>query len=431
MAGTHALQPVVEVRTHRSSFDLSLDGTTVGEVALDSTTIPMGPGQEPARLRRIEVEVEAAAVDEVRPFVESMREACGLRPATVSKMEAGLLAAGLSPDSFLDFGPTEVDDSKTVGEVAFAVLRTQFGAFLRAEPGTRLGTDAEELHDMRVATRRLRAALKLFAEALPVRAGRVRDELKWIGGALGEVRDLDVQMDQVETWRADAPEPDREALGELSSVLEGQRAEARRRLLAALDSPRYERLVAAFGAMLRQGPLRRSPPSRMPILAAAPDLLGRRHRAVRRRGRRLGPNSPSEDLHALRIRAKRFRYAVEFTSPVYGKRSKKLVARLVALQDVLGDHQDARVAIERLRSLVADLGSSLSPGAVFAMGSIAERYAAAARDLHGQYPGVYKRIKKPWRRLERRLAGRRPGLPSQPRPPTPVAPDPSTPTVDS
>src|SRR5205823_10728565 len=126
------------------------------------------------------------------------------------------------------------------------------------------------------------------------------------------------------------------------------------------------------------------PPSRMPILAAAPDLLGRRHRAVRRRGRRIaGSIARSEDYHALRIRAKRLRYAVEFTSPVYGKRSTKLVERLVALQDLLGEHQDAQVAVERLRSLVAEVGSSLSPQAVFAMGSIAERYAGAARALRG------------------------------------------------
>ena len=82
-----------------------------------------------------------------------------------------------------------------MGELAFAVVRRQLAVLRDKEPGTRLGEDPEELHDMRVATRRLRAALALFAGVLPVRAQTYREELGWLGRLLGEVRDLDVQQE--------------------------------------------------------------------------------------------------------------------------------------------------------------------------------------------------------------------------------------------
>ena len=82
-----------------------------------------------------------------------------------------------------------------MGELAYAVLRRQLAVVRDKEPGTRLGEDPEELHDMRVATRRMRAALALFAGVLPVRAQVFREELGWLARMLGAVRDLDVQLE--------------------------------------------------------------------------------------------------------------------------------------------------------------------------------------------------------------------------------------------
>src|SRR4028119_1683211 len=130
----------------------------------------------------------------------------GLRQARISKYETGLFAMGLSPEGWADLGPTGVDASLSLGELAFAVLRKQFAAMRAHEPGTRLGEDSEELHDMRVATRRMRAALKLFSAALPEQADFYRNELKWVAGVLGEVRDLDVHIEQLEELSSEAEE---------------------------------------------------------------------------------------------------------------------------------------------------------------------------------------------------------------------------------
>src|SRR6185436_7459859 len=185
-----------------------------GEIALDETAIRPETGAAATRLHRVEVEAPEASLAALKPFVDEMRAACRLQPVELTKYEVGLLSAGLetAPDTF---GPTAFDAEATIGQVGLAVLRRHFSALLAKEPGTRLGDDVEELHDMRVASRRLRAALALFADSLPVASGELRAELGWVGRTIGGVRDLDVQLAQLESWIEALPEPDREPLSRL------------------------------------------------------------------------------------------------------------------------------------------------------------------------------------------------------------------------
>ncbi len=187
LLGDHELSPMFRIQTRRQRFALLLtdaadggegrgeasgaDGGRIGEVSLDASEIPLGEDEEPTRLRRIEVEAATgtAPTPDLRGFVDELQSALGLSPTSISKYEAGLYAAGLSPDGVAGLGPTSVDPSMSTGEVAFAVLRWQFAEMRAHEPGTRIGEDPEELHDMRVATRRMRAAMKVFEGALPER----------------------------------------------------------------------------------------------------------------------------------------------------------------------------------------------------------------------------------------------------------------------
>jgi CHAD domain-containing protein len=322
----------------------------------------------------------------------------------VSKYEAGLLATGIRPPGRIDLGPTDVDTSKSLGEAAAAVLRVHLAAFLDNEPGTRLGDDPEDLHDMRVASRRLRAAMSLFADVLPVRTERLRDEMGWIADSLGAVRDLDVQLEQSAMWEARASEAERPSLKALGALLDDQRREARARLLEALDSRRYQRLTTGMIDLARSAPLRRSVRSRTPILASAPDLIRKRYRNVRKAGDRLGRDSAPAEYHRLRIRCKRLRYALEFLSKVYPEHAGAPVRRLVVLQDLLGLHQDAQVAVARLHELVERHGSSLPPETIFAMGRIAERHERQAEELRQRFPKAYRKVRgSPWKALRRAM----------------------------
>jgi CHAD domain-containing protein len=414
-AGSTPLMSLFEVRTRRREYRLMIDNAPAGEIAVDRTTIPLGDHSESARLRRVEVEVADSRVLELTPFVESLRSACALQPAGLSKYQAGLLARGLQPAAAPDLGPRDVEPSGSVGEVAFAVLRLHFDALLANEPGTRIGDHIEDLHDMRVATRRLRAALSIFADGLPVRFARFRDEFGWVADALGAVRDLDVQLDQLDAWMAASTDEDAAALAPLHGLLEEQRLDARERMMAALDSVRYERLVAGFTTALRRGPPRTSPVSRQPAFGVAPELIIDRHRKVLKAGGRATRSPSSSAYHRLRIRAKRLRYALEFLSPLYPAEAPPVVKRLVAVQDLLGLLQDADVAIRRLRTLVAQRGLALAPNTIFAMGLVARRYGEQEEELRARFPKAYKRVSgKRWKDLAREMKRRRPAAPPPP-----------------
>jgi CHAD domain-containing protein len=246
--------------------------------------------------------------------------------------------------------------------------------------------------------------MSLFADVLPVRTGRLRDEIGWIAEALGAVRDLDVQLEQSAEWEARASEAERPSLKALGALLEDQRGEARAQLLAALDSRRFQRLTTAMIGLARSAPLRRSLRSRAPILAAAPDLIRKRYRKVRKAGDRLGRDSAPAEYHRLRIRCKRLRYALEFLSKVYPEHTAAPIRRLVVLQDLLGLHQDAQVAVARLHELVEQHGSSLPPETIFAMGRIAERHELRAEELRQRFPKDYRKVRgSRWKALRRAL----------------------------
>lgn len=400
-------------------------GTRIGEVALDSSEILLGEAEEPARLSRVEVEIEGEPHPRVEAFVSEMREALGLKPARVSKYGAGLFATGQSPEADSDLGPTRIDASLSLGELAFAVLRRQFATMRAHEAGSRLGDDPEEVHDMRVATRRMRAAIKLFQDALPERARWVRDELKWAAGVLGDVRDLDVQLEQIEEWSEGADDEAREALSRTGKALERQREEARGRLLEALDSARYERLESSFADMLKLGPTRETTPGGSdprskadePVLSAGPDLLSRRYRKWRKLADRIDEGSDPEDFHELRKEGKRLRYALEFFSQVYGEETTtKLVRPLKVLQDDLGRHQDAIVAAERLRELATG-GHRFPTRAAFVMGLYAQSNLQEAAEVRKKLRGTkaYRVVAdgKAWKGFEKEMKKARRSSPAE------------------
>ena len=414
LVGTRPLRVLFEIATKRQTFTIRLGGDPLGELSLDDTTIPVDDGaQAPVRMQRVEIEAEDRdALGRLEPFVAELKVACGLRDGVTTKFQAGLLARGLVPPVSSDVGGWEIGTDPTVGDVAFATLRRNVTAFLEQEPGARLGEDPEAVHDMRVASRRMRAAMALFSEALPARFASFRRELKWVAGALGAVRDLDVQLAQVHEWTKDMNPDDVRSLGPMMMLLERRRRQARGRLLRTLDSRRYSRLTSGLRDGLRHGPSRRSTAARIPVTAVAPDLLQRRYKKVRRAGARLDSWSSPEDFHALRIRCKRLRYALEFHSEVYPGVTQPVIRRLVAVQDVLGEHQDAQVALGHLFELVEQRSQSFPPRAMFVLGRITERYERRASELRERFPDAFADIRgKPWKNLRREMRRRRPHQP--------------------
>jgi triphosphatase len=428
LTDTADLRPLFEVSTRRRTFALGSetpssgeivedasgnirqqnseqDAIVIAEVALDESEIFANEGAS-THLSRVEVEVgsDDAINDGVGDFVEALREALKLRPTRTSKFRTGLSVAGLSPALAPDLGPTKIDATMSCGEVAFAILRRHFAAMVAHEPVVRLGEDPEELHDMRVATRRLRAALKLYSDFLPKRAERYERDLRWVAGALGEVRDLDVHLGRL----SEESSRNGEVLEEVVALLRERRVGARRRMLKALDSNRYERLIASFSATLRRG---RSPTPTAPILEAAPELIRDRYKKVRKAANRLSEDSPPEHFHDLRKKGKRLRYALEPLQEIYGKPAQTMVKLLKKSQDDLGDHQDLIVATGLMEEL--GVAGDRPPQAAFSMGTMAEGYSREASKIRAGFLGSKRLLtlkngkewKKVRKRLERRAGG--------------------------
>ena len=295
-----------------------------------------------------------------------------------------------------------------LSDLAFGVVREQFALLRSHEAGTRAGDDPEELHDMRVATRRLRAALRCFQDVLPPSATHLNEELGWLASGLAAVRDLDVQLLRLQDLAAIVSEQEQASLAAVRDVLTADRDEARASLIGLLDSERYAALPKLAFDLLGEVVVDRADPT---VADAAGEVLAGPFQSLRKAGNRLNRDSPPDEFHALRKRAKRLRYTLEFVANQDSPAARRFLRRLVVLQDLLGEHQDAEVAVAHLRALAERV--SAPPSVLFAMGELAQRRAVEAVQLRARFEHAYRPVVgKEWRRLHRRLGG-----PSQVTPP--------------
>ncbi|MGQ0777019.1 MAG: CHAD domain-containing protein [Pseudonocardiales bacterium] len=273
-----------------------------------------------------------------------------------------------------------------------AALDTRLRALLAADPGTRVGEDPEELHHMRVAVRRIRAALKAARPLLDrAWADELRAELGWLGRALGPVRDADVLIERLRGRAAAFDDTSRHATEVLLDALVAERETARAEMLTALTSDRYTALLRSMAAAV-SAPL---PPS--PSGAAKPTLTELIHTEFRRLSkavRRAGDDPPDAVLHALRIQGKRLRYTGELAATSGGKPIRKLVASTVALQDVLGEHQDACVAQQRIIALLNGFGDVVNLDVVFAAGRLMEREEISRVATRDAWPAAWHQVQQ-------------------------------------
>ena len=224
---------------------------------------------------------------------------------------------------------------------------------------TLLSDHPEGVHQMRVAMRRMRSALRTFRPVLPAdQYARVGEEVKWLTKSLAETRDLDVFMDEI-VGPVAAAFPDEPAFAVMMARLAADRDAARAEARQAVASPRYTRFLLETGAWMARKEWRNQPVNEssvllfQPITALADQLIAKRFKKVRKDGRRFAELTV-EQKHQLRIDVKRLRYAIDFFSSLYpARRVRTFITHLQKLQDGLGYMNDLAVAeslIERLIS---------------------------------------------------------------------------------
>jgi CHAD domain-containing protein len=379
-----ALAPVARLVTRRMPFALEADdGRVLAEVDDDEVTAYRGK-QVAARFREIEVELGPAAGDRlVKAVQKRFRQAGGTRSARPVK-----LLHAVSPDGPLaaEVAPPSVTARATTADLVGAAIAAGVRRLLVHDPLVRLDLDIEAVHQARVATRRLRSDLHTFAAFLdPAWLEQVGEGLASLGRTLGAVRDADVLGERLNAAIERLPDPDRRPAAKLLAVLAGQREASRAALLAELRSDGYRALLDRLVAAAQAPPLANgeAPVRAGPAVAA---VVADRWKAVRKRAARSGEGDAA--LHAVRIAAKRCRYAAEAGRPVLGKKGAALAAAMADVQTVLGDHQDAVVAQHWLRQTAAT--PRLGAAAALAAGQLIAAEEAEAATAVGRFPAAWR-----------------------------------------
>jgi CHAD domain-containing protein len=268
------------------------------------------------------------------------------------------------PDNRLIVGRTPgVTADDHLAEAGRKVMRFHLARMLAREAGTRDGRDLEELHAMRVATRRQRAAWRVFGSSFRAkRTRRYRNGLREIAGRLGVVRDLDVLIEAADAYRADLPNLEQRALQPLPDDWRARRDDARVLLIRELDSDRYERWVDDYRDFVRT-----EGAAVLPVLPTQPhrirDTAASRIWSAYEQVRAYEPVlrwADVETLHELRIAGKWLRYTLEFVREALGDEAGPLIARVTALQDHLGLMNDADVAASLARTFLVEHAGDLS-----------------------------------------------------------------------
>ena len=383
-AGDAPLLEIVTVRQLRRTRTLADESAEV-ELSLDEVAVVAG-GRVVDRFVELEAELRRGAATALDALAVVFADDPDLTAEPASKLERALVAAaaaGSAPESpaveipappRLIVGKTPgVAPDDVLAEAGRKVLRFHFARMLAKEVGTRSGAQIEDLHGMRVATRRMRAAWRVFGGGFrPGRTKRLRDRLRVLAGRLGAVRDLDVLLDAAATHQAGLPAAEAAAFEPLVAAWRDEREAARIVLLRELDSPDYVRLVEDYRVfVVAEGEA---------VLAPASPVSP--HRVRDTAGSRIWLAyeqvwayesvlrwADIETVHQLRIAAKWLRYTLEFFREALGPEVDLLIPRVVALQDHLGWLHDADVAIALTRQFLVANAGTLSREETHAIGT--------------------------------------------------------------
>lgn len=375
-----ALKPLARLRTNRAGIRVLGNHGPLADVVMDSV-LSLDDRHPARRLREVEIELIDGSEKDLARLANRLRDA-GAREGDPRPKFFRII--GCPSPSPTVHPPPDADPVEHVK----ALLKQETARLLMHDPGTRLGGDPEDLHRMRVSARRLRAYLRAAAPMLSSEwADPLRGELAWLGRLLGPVRDLDVLLGYLYAECAAFRLSERRALQPVIDELQREKAGARDRLMQALEDERYLALLDRLEGA-----------SQSPVITGnTVSLLGIAHeeyRKLRRAVRKGGFEVSDKALHRMRIKGKRARYAIELGKPSLGKSASRVVRRIRILQDLLGEHQDAVVCEQRIRTLLRRSRGQL---AAASLGRLIERQCERRRKARAGLPAV-------WAKLERRAA---------------------------
>jgi len=390
------LEPVATLSTDRRPIALlGADGRPLGELTDDTVSVLDGE-HVAARFRELEVEAApGGSIDDLGPVVATLLAAGALEGGYASKATRALGPAAEAPP---DIPAAEVVQPRDPSGAAVRALLCRYVAAFVAQD-LRVRRDLpDSVHQMRVAARRLRSGLKVFAPLVEAEwADALRTELGWIAGELGGVRDREVLEARMLGHLTELGDDADAALAArvVRRVLDTQMAAAGAEAAVALGSARYLTLLDSLVGAAREPRLTEA--ALEPCAQALPPLVVGAWQRLARSVRRLHPDGPDDEWHRTRIAAKRARYAVESVTPVFGDPARLLAKQLERVTEELGEHQDAVIAADTARAMAA--GRGVSGRAGFALGLLHAAERANVRAARRRFEATWPDVSRPrWRR---------------------------------
>jgi CHAD domain-containing protein len=381
--GPRKLMPVVTLRVWRRRFLVRHGRIPVAEIALDTVSVDKN-GRTTQRFRELEIEQRQGDEAAFRSLERQIRKAGASghdgRPKLFRALSLPVPTSPVPPGS----------EAPVVEHLKWA-LAHHVGWLLAHDPGTRLGAEIESLHQMRVATRRLRAVLHAARPVLlRTWATSLEQELDWLSELLGPARDLDVQISYFTDESTALDARDRKLLAQFIAHLRIQREAVQQMVLGELMSARYLELIRRLQQAARD-------PSMVESHMRVRNLAKREFKKLRKVIHRLGPSPSDAQIHKVRIKTKRARYAAELARSSVGKPATRFIKSARTVQDLLGIHQDAIQAELHIRQF---LKYSTSVRAGFLAGRMAERQRhrrqRVRKDMKPLLKRLLKRGKKVW-----------------------------------
>jgi CHAD domain-containing protein len=394
--GVRALLPVTRATSVLTELRaVNTDEKTIAVLALDRMRVAQQRhGEPPARLA---VRPLRGYQAQATRLADAFEQAAGVVPSAASPFEAALAAVGRRAGDY-----TSKIDARLTGPMPAAlalglVLGSLFDTVEANLPGTIADIDTEFLHDLRVAVRRTRSALKAAGPVLPASVLRTYlPEFRWLGDLTTPTRDLDVYLLSYPSMAAKLLAATATELEPFLRFLQRQRAVAYRQLASGLRSARFRSLASRWRCDLEEIT---SAPGRRPAVGAfAGSRIMKAHERVLRSGRTISASSPPQALHDLRKRCKELRYLIEIFASLYDPAEQwRAVNELKALQDCLGEFQDTDIQASELRTFATAMMADHSAPAqtLLAMGEIAATLAARQRTARQEFAGRFADFASP------------------------------------
>lgn len=389
------VEAVARFATTRFAHELSNpDRGHTGELVDDRVVVALlgrdAAPSGPMTWRELEIELADGTPEAAVDGLVADLERAGAEPCRTPKLIRALGSDAAGPPDVVE---PDLGRRPTARDVVHAAIARSVTRLILHLPVARLGEDPEGVHQARVATRRLRSDLRTFRPLLDREwADALGDELRWLAATLGEVRDADVLLIRFRRAADAHPELDPAAMAEIIATLEAQRRRDTGRLLAALDSERCDTLLDTLVAAAADPPTTARADRR--ASKALPRLLAKRWRRIERAVAALDDDAPTDELHRIRILAKRARYAADAVAPGLAATVRPVAKALAAVQDELGDLNDAAVA----EAWLTDLAPTVDGSTAYVAGRLAQTLVHEAASAGDRWRRPFDKAARRWRR---------------------------------